>query len=66
MRICMYVMFSTGHQTVLVHRESGVAAITVTAVGYQTSHLAAAAVLSGVSSSVVSHEKLYPVFSTIV
>uniref|UniRef100_A0A671RVB1 Nuclear pore membrane glycoprotein 210-like n=1 Tax=Sinocyclocheilus anshuiensis TaxID=1608454 RepID=A0A671RVB1_9TELE len=28
-----------GHQTVLVHHESGVAAITVTAVGYQTSHL---------------------------
>uniref|UniRef100_A0A673IZ67 Nuclear pore membrane glycoprotein 210-like n=1 Tax=Sinocyclocheilus rhinocerous TaxID=307959 RepID=A0A673IZ67_9TELE len=39
-----------GHQTVLVHHESGVAAITVTAVGYQTSHLEAAAVLSGVSS----------------
>ncbi|XP_016374837.1 nuclear pore membrane glycoprotein 210-like [Sinocyclocheilus rhinocerous] len=37
-----------GHQTVLVHHESGVAAITVTAVGYQTSHLEAAAVLSGV------------------
>uniref|UniRef100_A0A672RYM5 Nucleoporin 210 n=1 Tax=Sinocyclocheilus grahami TaxID=75366 RepID=A0A672RYM5_SINGR len=36
-----------GHQTVLVHHESGVAAITVTAVGYQTSHLEAAAVLSG-------------------
>ncbi|KAL1249483.1 hypothetical protein QQF64_020488, partial [Cirrhinus molitorella] len=36
-----------GHQTVLVHHESGVAAITVTAVGYQTSHLEAAAVLNG-------------------
>uniref|UniRef100_A0A8C1M507 Nucleoporin 210 n=1 Tax=Cyprinus carpio TaxID=7962 RepID=A0A8C1M507_CYPCA len=36
-----------GYQTVLVHHESGVAAITVTAVGYQTSHLEAADVLSG-------------------
>ncbi|XP_002667606.3 nuclear pore membrane glycoprotein 210 [Danio rerio] len=36
-----------GHQTVLVHHESGVAGITVTAVGYQTSHLEAAMVLSG-------------------
>ncbi|KAA0706727.1 Nuclear pore membrane glycoprotein 210 [Triplophysa tibetana] len=36
-----------GRQTVLVHRESGIAAITVTAVGYQTSHLEAAAVLRG-------------------
>lgn len=44
-------MFSAGLQTVLVHHESGVATITVTAVGYQTSHLEAAAVLSGVSSS---------------
>ncbi|KAI7793391.1 nuclear pore membrane glycoprotein 210 isoform X1 [Triplophysa rosa] len=36
-----------GRQTILVHRESGIAAITVTAVGYQTSHLEAAAVLRG-------------------
>ncbi|XP_051517027.1 nuclear pore membrane glycoprotein 210-like isoform X2 [Myxocyprinus asiaticus] len=36
-----------GRQTVLVHHESGVAAITVMAVGYQTSHLQAAAVSSG-------------------
>uniref|UniRef100_A0A8C2CM22 Nucleoporin 210 n=1 Tax=Cyprinus carpio TaxID=7962 RepID=A0A8C2CM22_CYPCA len=36
-----------GYQTVLVHHESGVAAITVTAVGYQTFHLEAADVLSG-------------------
>ncbi|XP_051517594.1 nuclear pore membrane glycoprotein 210-like [Myxocyprinus asiaticus] len=36
-----------GRQTVLVHHESGVAAITVTAVGYQTSHLQAAVVSSG-------------------
>uniref|UniRef100_A0A672NPG3 Nucleoporin 210 n=1 Tax=Sinocyclocheilus grahami TaxID=75366 RepID=A0A672NPG3_SINGR len=47
-----------GHQTVLVHRESGVAAITVTAVGYQTSHLEAAAVLSG-------FDPLSPVSSTL-
>ncbi|XP_072569892.1 nuclear pore membrane glycoprotein 210 [Paramormyrops kingsleyae] len=33
-----------GRQTVLVHRESGIAAITVTAVGYQASHLDAAKV----------------------
>lgn len=36
-----------GSQTVVVHRESGIAAITVTAVDYQTSHLEAAAVLRG-------------------
>ncbi|XP_056100665.1 nuclear pore membrane glycoprotein 210 [Rhinichthys klamathensis goyatoka] len=36
-----------GRQTVLVHHESGVAAITVTAVGYQTPHLERAAVPSG-------------------
>ncbi|XP_043081292.1 nuclear pore membrane glycoprotein 210-like [Puntigrus tetrazona] len=47
-----------GHQMVLVHRESGVAAITVTAVGYQTSHLEAAAVLSG-------FDPLSPVFATL-
>nr|XP_015203546.1 PREDICTED: nuclear pore membrane glycoprotein 210 [Lepisosteus oculatus] len=35
-----------GRQTVLVHRESGVTAITVTAIGYQASHLSAARVQS--------------------
>ncbi|KAK1801966.1 hypothetical protein P4O66_022598, partial [Electrophorus voltai] len=34
-------------QTVLVHHESGVVAITVTAVGYQASHLEAAAISRG-------------------
>uniref|UniRef100_A0A4W4F2I6 BIG2 domain-containing protein n=1 Tax=Electrophorus electricus TaxID=8005 RepID=A0A4W4F2I6_ELEEL len=36
-----------GRQTVLVHHESGVVAITVTAVGYQASHLEAAAISRG-------------------
>lgn len=36
-----------GRQTVFVHHESGVAAITVSALGYQTSHLEKAAVLPG-------------------
>ncbi|KAL4646368.1 nuclear pore membrane glycoprotein 210 isoform X1 [Arapaima gigas] len=35
-----------GRQKVLVHRQSGVAAITVTAVGYQASHLSTAEVLT--------------------
>uniref|UniRef100_A0AAR2K2T3 BIG2 domain-containing protein n=1 Tax=Pygocentrus nattereri TaxID=42514 RepID=A0AAR2K2T3_PYGNA len=43
-----------GRQTVLVHHQSGVAAITVTAVGYQLSHLEAAA-----------FELLTPVFATL-
>ncbi|XP_061591816.1 nuclear pore membrane glycoprotein 210 [Cololabis saira] len=34
-----------GRQTVLVHQQTGVVAVTVTAVGYQGSHLAAAKVL---------------------
>lgn len=50
---------SAGHQTVLVHHESGVAAITVSAVGYQTPHLEHAAVPSGVSSSAVFHIKVF-------
>ncbi|KAK3547680.1 hypothetical protein QTP86_026925 [Hemibagrus guttatus] len=36
-----------GRQMVFVHHESGVAAITVSALGYQTSHLEKAAVLPG-------------------
>ncbi|XP_036388992.1 nuclear pore membrane glycoprotein 210 isoform X2 [Megalops cyprinoides] len=47
-----------GLQTVVVHRESGVAAITVTAAGYQTAHLEAAQVLS-------LHEPLSPVSATL-
>lgn len=39
----------TGHQTILVHHQTGIAAITATAVGYQVSHLAAAKVPSLVS-----------------
>ena len=37
-----------GRQSVLVHHESGVASISTTAVGYQSSHLDAAEVLPGV------------------
>ncbi|XP_060793096.1 nuclear pore membrane glycoprotein 210 [Neoarius graeffei] len=36
-----------GRQTVFVHHESGMAAITVSALGYQTTHLEKAAVLPG-------------------
>ncbi|XP_053337877.1 nuclear pore membrane glycoprotein 210 [Clarias gariepinus] len=36
-----------GRRTVVVHHESGVASITVSALGYQTSHLEKAAVLPG-------------------
>lgn len=39
----------TGHQTILVHHQTGIAAITATALGYQVSHLAAAKVPSLVS-----------------
>ncbi|XP_046725797.1 nuclear pore membrane glycoprotein 210 isoform X2 [Silurus meridionalis] len=42
-----------GRQTVFVHHESGVAAITVSALGYQTSHLEKAAVLPGFESLTV-------------
>ncbi|XP_076874918.1 nuclear pore membrane glycoprotein 210 [Brachyhypopomus gauderio] len=47
-----------GRQKVLVHHESGVAAITVTAVGYKASHLEAAAVSRG-------FEPLSPVSATL-
>ncbi|XP_029974944.1 nuclear pore membrane glycoprotein 210 [Salarias fasciatus] len=47
-----------GRQTVAVHRQTGIAAITVTAVGYQDSHLTAAQVPS-------SYEPLIPVSSTL-
>ncbi|KAL7865087.1 hypothetical protein AOLI_G00165070 [Acnodon oligacanthus] len=47
-----------GRQTVLVHHQSGVAAVTVTAVAYQSSHLEAAAVPPG-------FEPLTPVFATL-
>lgn len=39
----------TGHQTILVHHQTGIAAITATALGYQVSHLSAAKVSSSVS-----------------
>jgi hypothetical protein len=38
----------SGRQTVLVHHQSGTAAITVTALSYQVPHLKAAKVLSPV------------------
>uniref|UniRef100_A0AAV2M0I1 BIG2 domain-containing protein n=1 Tax=Knipowitschia caucasica TaxID=637954 RepID=A0AAV2M0I1_KNICA len=47
-----------GHQTVLVHHQTGIAAITVTALGYQVSHLAAAQVSS-------HYEPLAPVAATL-
>lgn len=47
-----------GHQTVLVHHQTGVAAITVTALGYQDSHLVAAKVSS-------PYEPLSPVSATL-
>ncbi|XP_029363031.1 nuclear pore membrane glycoprotein 210 isoform X2 [Echeneis naucrates] len=47
-----------GRQTVLVHHQTGIAAITVTAVGYQASHLAAANVPS-------HYEPLIPVSATL-
>ena len=40
-----------GRQTVLVHHQTGIAAIRVTALGYQISHLAAAQVPSPVSAN---------------
>lgn len=40
----------TGHQTILVHHQTGIAAITATALGYQVSHLSAAKVPSPVSA----------------
>lgn len=39
----------TGHQTILVHHQTGIAAIKAAALGYQVSHLTAAKVPSPVS-----------------
>lgn len=47
-----------GRQTVLVHHQSGTAAITVTAVGYQVPHLEAARVVS-------AYDPLTPVSATL-
>ncbi|XP_035995172.1 nuclear pore membrane glycoprotein 210 isoform X2 [Fundulus heteroclitus] len=47
-----------GRQTVLVHQQTGIAAITVTALGYQVPHLAAARVPS-------PYEPLTPVSATL-
>ncbi|XP_068996777.1 nuclear pore membrane glycoprotein 210 isoform X1 [Embiotoca jacksoni] len=47
-----------GRQTVLVHQQTGIAAITVTALGYQVSHLEAAKVSS-------AYEPLTPVSATL-
>ncbi|KAG7228133.1 hypothetical protein INR49_013416 [Caranx melampygus] len=47
-----------GRQTVIVHHQTGIAAITVTAVGYQVSHLAAANVPS-------QYDPLIPVSATL-
>lgn len=40
---------AAGHQAVLVHHQTGLAAVTVTTLGYQVSHLTAAKVPSPVS-----------------
>ncbi len=42
-----------GRRTVLVHHQTGIAAITVTTLGYQVSHLAEAKVPSPVSGYIV-------------
>lgn len=47
-----------GHQTVLVHHQTGIVAITVTALGYQDSHLVAAKVSD-------AYEPLTPVSATL-
>lgn len=46
---CFLLLFVSGRQTVLVHQQTGHAAITVTALAYQVSHLTAAKVPSPVS-----------------
>lgn len=43
------VTFAAGHQTVLVHHQTGLAAVAVTTPEYQLSHLTAAKVSSPVS-----------------
>jgi len=45
----MLLLSVTGRQTVVVHQQTGIAAITATALGYQVPHLAAAEVPSPVS-----------------
>uniref|UniRef100_H3C4Q9 Nucleoporin 210 n=1 Tax=Tetraodon nigroviridis TaxID=99883 RepID=H3C4Q9_TETNG len=47
-----------GHQTILVHHQTGIAAIAATALGYQVSHLSAAKVSS-------SYDPLIPVSATL-
>lgn len=49
-----------GHRTVLVHHQTGLAAVTVTTLGYQVSHLAAAKVPSPVSQVFVVFFQLQP------
>ena len=48
-----------GRQTVLVHHQTGIAGITVNALGYQPPHLHAAKVLSAVRRSMAS-QRLFP------
>lgn len=45
----LLLTFAAGHQTVLVHHQTGLAAVTVTTLGYQISHLTAAKVPGPVS-----------------
>ncbi|KAG2470444.1 PO210 protein, partial [Polypterus senegalus] len=57
-----------GRQTVLVHRDSGLVSITVTAIGYQTSHLNAARVQKVVATIellLVEDVKVFPETVTI-
>lgn len=46
--------FYSGRQKVLVHQQTGIAAITATALGYQVSHVTAAKVPTPVSESSLS------------
>lgn len=58
--LCFCSHLVTGRRTVLVHHQTGIAAITVTTLGYQVSHLAAAKVPSPVSdNSDMSERFLY-------
>lgn len=47
--IGLLLTFAAGHQTVLVHHQTGLAAVAVTTLGYQISHLTAAKVAGPVS-----------------
>lgn len=49
--VFVFLLSVAGRQTVLVHHQTGIAVITVTALGYQALHLAAAKVPSPVSDS---------------